>query len=331
MDISKIVKRIVDSGVEEKEAEKLVKGVISKLEENGRLEGMSEDYIVEIATIAASKKFVKVDGDEFTGVCIGYSELRDDNGYAKYLILKEYEKNKLDSINRGLVRLSDEVDKRGNKIPVAIDNRKYIDNAQTIENNNYGKDYPTKMVRQIFFVVESEIKIAKVNENFQIPTLGANYKIIGKLQGKYINYIGRMDIYELLSAGEMWDFITDVGGEFEEYVEIEDIDSSYKNKLMILTATVSRAGIGAKKGTPYIVFETAYMADGIVGFYPEPELVDAVSNSAEEGKEVVLLARLGLFGDGKPLFNVYGLFHDPVTDDSSSLITEIESMFGDIE
>ena len=91
------------------------------------------------------------------------------------------------------------------------------------------------------------------------------------------------------------------------------------------------AFLSLQKGKDYVVFESAYMMDGIVGFYAAEELIDAVSNSAEEGKEVVLLGRVGLFNDGKPLFNIYGLFHDPDTDDSSSMIADIETMFGDIE
>lgn len=331
MDISKIVNTIVESGVEEKEAEKLVKGVYSKLEEGGKLEGMSDDHIIEIINIAASKRFAKVDGDEFEGVCIGYSELNDDFGYTKWQIIQEYKKNKLDAINRGIVRLSDEIDAvTGEKIPIPIDTRQYVDKARTMENKNYGQDYPTKMIRQLYFVVDGALKTAKVNENFKVPTIGANYKVIGKLNGKYINYIGRMDIIEMLSAGEMWDFITDVGGEFDEFTEIEDITSDHKNKLVILTATVSRAGV-SKKGNDYVVFESAYMNDGIMGLYADKELVDAVSNSAEEGKEVVMFGRVKLFSDGGPFFSIYGLFHDPETDDSSSMINDIESMFGDME
>lgn len=330
VDISKVVKTIVESGVEEAKAEKIVKDIYNKLDESGKLEGMSDEHIVQIINIAASKRFAKVDGDEFNAVCIGYSGLNDDFGFAKYQIIQEYKKNKLDAINRGLVRLGDEVDTHGEKIPIPIDNRQYIDNARTIENNNYGKDYPTKMIRQVYFVVDGVLRIAKVNEKIPLPTIGANYKIIGKLNGKYINYIGRMDIEEILSAGEIWDFITDVGGEFDEFVEIEDLDDSYKNKLVILTATISRAGVSGK-GTHYVVFESAYMDDGIVGFYSEKELIDAVANSAEEGKEIVLLAKMKLFPDGKPYFEIYGLFHDPETDDTSSMIGEIESMFGDLE
>lgn len=330
MDISKIINKIVDSGVDEKDAEKQVKTVIDKLQESGKLEGMSEDYIVEIVGIAASKRYTKVDGDEFSAVCIGYSGLDDDNGYQKWLILQEYARDKMNAITRGLVRLGDEVDANGDKIPIPIDNRHYVDKAETIENKNYGKDYPTKMVRQIFLVVDGALKIAKVNEKMPVPTIGANYKIIGKINGKFINYIGRMEIEEILSASEVWDFITDVGGDFDIFTEIEDIGTEHKNKTVILTATISRAGVSAK-GKDYVVFESAYMMDGIVGFYAADELIDAVSNSAEEGKEVVLLGRVGLFNDGKPLFNIYGLFHDPDTDDSSSMIADIETMFGDLE
>ena len=329
MDISKIVNKIVASGVEEADAEKQVKNVIAKLEESGKIEGLSEARIVEIVTIAASKRFVKVTGDEFIGVCVGYSGMEDDNGYAKWLILQDYNNDKMNAVTRGIVTMSDDVDSEGNKTPIPMDTRKYLDNARTKINPNYGEPYPTKLIRKVLFVIDGQLYTAKFN-NDKIPTIGASYKLICKINGKYMNYVERMDIDEILSASEMWDFITDVGGEFDEFREIEDIDYTDKNKIVIMTATISRAGC-SNKGCNYVVFESAFMGDGIVGFYAEPRLVEAVSNSAEEGKVVVLLAKVGLSKDGMPLFNIYGMFHDPDTDNSSSIISDIESMFGDME
>ena len=163
---------------------------------------MSDEHIVQIINIAASKRFAKVDGDEFNAVCIGYSGLNDDFGFAKYQIIQEYKKNKLDA------DLS---------LYAQTGKGKLTSNNTTVNAYNVGVNINYAVTNEVkaglgyeYLSGKDQTDTENIIKSFN-PIFGTNHAFNGFMDyfyvGNHKNTVGLQDVYLKLNyAPNKWNF-----------------------------------------------------------------------------------------------------------------------------
>ena len=172
VDMKKLTKKLTDVGWDQKKADGKVAQLVKKAKELAP--GEKDETIQSAVGMAIDRLLATAAAEKYVGVCLAVSDKTDRNAFAKRNALKAYEQNPVVAVQEKMVEVKD-----GKVIP--LDNRKYVDAAQTMENREYGKPLREILQREGVFLVGGEI--TRVFGNYD-AVIGMEYEIYGKKSPK---------------------------------------------------------------------------------------------------------------------------------------------------
>jgi len=172
VDTKKLVKKLVDAGWEQKKADGKVAQLVKKAKEIAPGE---KDATIESAVgMAIDRVLAARAAEKYVGVCLALSDKTDRNDFQRRNALKAYEQNPVVAVQEKFVEVVD------GKV-VALDNRKFVDAAQTMENREYGKPLKAVMQREGVFLIAGEVTRVFGDYDAQV---GMEYEVYGKKSPK---------------------------------------------------------------------------------------------------------------------------------------------------
>lgn len=194
----------------------------------------AEDDTIEKMVRRRIQKVVSAPkSDKYEGVCVAASERTDANEISKKVALKVYRNDPMMAVQDGYVKIV------GEEI-IPLDNRKFIDRAQTMKNRNYGKPLPTKMQREVVFITEKNgDKVLTRAFGDVNPEVGKVYEIYGKMTGGGNITISKMPgIRPIGDVEDLWGQLFDTASESTMAVGIEDLAEVSKNQFVLICGIV---------------------------------------------------------------------------------------------
>jgi len=181
IDASIYIKRVVDAGIDEKTATERVNKLIATVNEvmaNESIEARNNVISIKIREMVHVAK-----ADKFVITVVSAGPRRDSNDYKRNIAYRTYDEDPETALAQGLVRIVSEQTKdahkaRDGKYIVALDNRKYWDEAGTKQNYGYGKPLKVRMSREVICIYNN--LLLKAYGDIDVES-GYEYEVIGRV------------------------------------------------------------------------------------------------------------------------------------------------------
>lgn len=280
----------------------------------------------QLTTMSAGTK-------KFRVICIAQSDRIDRNDYQRKKALETYEEDPKYALDEGLVELKD-------GIPVALNTRRYLDNAQTMENRQFGKPLRQEFKREFLLVVEYQDEDSMDTYPVLVRAFGDATLKIGYECMVFGTWKGPGNIMNLRSSPNavirhpvenLWDLLTDLVIGDDLYHLLEDIDT-IEPKTNIVTKGFVRMITQTSNGAMIILDDPDSDNGSIAGFSNSDEITTLLldSGDVQTDDEVFVYGRFdkGEDAEGNARYNIsiIGLVKNPsgeaVDDDIMSQIDD---------
>jgi hypothetical protein len=322
MDKNEMIEGLIAAGFTKEKATKKVEETVEYFTK--KLAG-SESTTIENAIAMGYKKILNIaNASKVRAVVIGSTNLIDKNGWLKRRAEKAYETDASRAVAEGLVAVDDE------GTITYIDNREFLDGAQTIPNRNFGKPIAKQEQREIVLVTNRGVEKAFANVDVEI---GREYDFYGsQAEGKNVVYVNRKPkptFVRTLRPVEFWEGINDVMGTVEEAVPLCDVFDKENYEFVITKGMIHGKYVNdfGSRISKSILLRSDECPDGIFCSVSS-DVVDAVFDEVDEGYEVIVVGNFNKYtkkdGTDGCGINMTGLVYNP---DSS----QIADALGDFE
>lgn len=289
IDATIYVKQLVEAGMDEAEAKtkvtNLLNAVDSVVSESDSMETKRSVINIEFRKILAATKSEKY---KVTIVAVG--PRGDDNSYTRNNAYKIYDEDRETALAQGLVKEVNEKYKDAHKAKnemfvIALDNRRFLDKAGTIENKfGYGKPLPKRMSRTIIGIVDGVMVRVKGDINVEA---GACYEIFGKANDNDMLYAAKEPVPRLvkkLSEAEMYDLVNDSASKSDIAMEAEEVFETDKRG-MILVKGIVQSALPTNGG------KTRMVLSGGLSVFPNDDATDKIMAESMIGGEVIIAGK----------------------------------------
>lgn len=319
------IKMLTDVGMSTKEAEMKVDKMVTAINramKDDTEEAKQSILDVKIKELARLMESV----DRIPGVCIAAGEMGDRNGYDKYKANVAYKAGPQQAVAEGIVDVIDGE-------PVALDTRKFMDNAGTMPNKRFGKPLPIQNQRECLFIVEDKIVRAFGEIS---PEIGNDYVIFGKLNSGFINAkkIPAPMLKRELDEDELWELVDDIAGKQPNAITVEEVLESPVKKPYIVRGNVQYVGETSSGGYMLVLVDEGGDSDGLVCFV-NSELADKYigDKNIGAGNEVVVFGKTSVSkrdGEESIICAITGVIKNPASDKVSDVMSNLDHiMFED--
>lgn len=324
VDLSKLIKTMVDAGFPEDEALARVTKIYDKATE--LMAGQDESAIMAVVTVKVNEVArVAKDIDKYPAIIIGTSDRRDSNDYNKRLALEAYKDNPQEAIQSGKVAIIEGE-------PVPLDDREYLDRAGKMKNNNYGKPLPVRMQREIIAILkddEGKDHVTRCFGDYNVD-IGQVGTMFGTLKNGNFSMKGPgFMATETMDLGELYGILDEAAPEDPKGVSILDVEDTPKNSLIVTKGFVQLAK-ETSNGSMMLILrdEDFVLADGIVAFC-NSEVANSAAESAEVNQEVIVVGRVGesnVDGIKKKNLSLFGVVINPSTSGDAELMKQLDGV-----
>lgn len=305
MDEKKYVDLLIAAGKNKKEATEFVKKVITAIQAampNASTETQDAVVMLKLDDILHGSN-----GDPFTGICIGMSDIEDSSRYLKDKAIEAFKADSNQAIMKGQVKMDD------NGKPIPLDTREYLDKAQTKKNNNFGKPLPTQLRRQMVFIVDGKIIRAFGKED---PEIGKAYDFKATVSESGFFSIAKDSLKESatqLSAADLWGAVYSASGQSEFVTALCDVKSADKNSFIVTKGYVKHIA-ETSNGGAMIVLIDGDCEEGVVGFSGSSETKELILHGTTMGEEVISIGRVTRQKDDRFNISTLGIIINPASD-----------------
>ncbi len=324
VNVKELVELLVESGKFDKAtATKKVKAAVAAVTK--ALPGAEDETIEKLVRRKIQKAVTVPASDKFEGICVAYSEKQDANRFSKDKALKLYEDDPMRAVQDGFVKV------QGEKV-IPLDNRRYIDNAQTMENRMYGKPLPTRMQREVFFIIDKDGENVLTRAYGDVdPEVGGKYEIYGRMTGAgNITIAKGAGIRPNGKVDDFWECVYETASASEFAVGIEDIADIAKNRLAIINGVVRYSG-ETRNGAMLIVGEDDSEAS-IAAFAFAGVTADTMM-CCEPETEVIVIGRVletedrDNPGEMRKAISAIGVIPNPMSMKAVDALRDIDELF----
>jgi hypothetical protein len=300
------------------------------------------------STLKASvNKLLRSHIEQMEGVCVGYDVKQDSNSFAKRKAYEVYEQDPVRAaqdkfvvtdVDGKVVFEKDEKgnlkrDNKGNTVPLAADNREFIDpDTKKMKNAKWGKALGEVIQRTAWFImdVNEKRKFVRAFGNFDVK-LGYQYTLYGSMSktGNITIPVTGPGVKagKLLDDVDYWKVFNDTAQNDDLAVPLGESVDILKNKPIVtkgFVTTVRQAGTRMM-----IVINDDSMPEGMVCFVAD-EGLNEEAEALSAGNEIVLIGRIGESvdkTDGKIRRNIttFGFASNPESDKIASAVRELDS------
>lgn len=295
---------------------------------------------------AAISSLIKSKIEQIEGTCVGFGPKQDSNSFAKRKAYEVYNQDPqraaqdkfvvTDKDGKVVFEKDDKGnlkrDDKGNAIPMAADNREFIDpDTKKMKNSRWGKALGEVIQRDAYFIVNvnGKNKFVRAFGDFDVK-MGYKYTIYGSLSAKgYItvpkNGPGVKD-GKLLDDVVYWNLFNGTAQDDDLAVPLGESVDVLKNKPIVtkgFVTTVRQAG-----SRMMVVINDDSMPEGMVCFVAD-EALNEEAETLSAGNEIVLIGRIGESvdkTDGKIRRNItmMGFASNPESDKIASAVRELD-------
>ncbi len=276
----------------------------------------------------------------FEIICLAMGERVDRNDYTRKKAMEAYEQDPSAAIAEGLIGIKDGK-------PVALDNRKYVDNAQTKDNRNYGKPLRSQFKRE-FYVLTRDLDDdgKQTGDEVIVRAFGDAELVEGHEAVVFGTWNGGDAIMNVRGSpapivrGEvpdLWDKVMAIGesGNNDFFVDLGEPDE-IEPKSNIIGRGYVKAISEISTGAMLIIEDTDGLSDGMAVFCNSDKLTEDALSSGELQKEddIIIMGRFdsGTDNDGNVRYNInaIGYIKNPnAADVDTSVMDQINSeIFG---
>lgn len=225
IDASIYVKQLTDAGIDKQTATSTVNSLIESVNEVMKDDSIEAKQVVigirlrELIAASRSNKYV------MTVVAVG--PRKDSNDYKRNLAIRTYNQDPMTALSQGMVKIVNErtagaIKANDGKYIVALDTRKFWDEAGTKPNNGFGKPLKVSISREILGIAEDG-SLVKAYGDVDLE-VGYQYELLGRVNEKtgalYINTEVKpkklkavADLYDALyNAAKNSEIATDIDG-----------------------------------------------------------------------------------------------------------------------
>ena len=305
-----------------------------------------DQAFVDATIKAALAKLLKSKIEQIPdALCVGFSRKQDSNSFSKRKAKEIYAQNPQKAVQDKYVVVDDankvvfEVDPKTKErildpvtkepIPVAADNREFVDQAGKMKNSRWGKALGEKIQRDAYFIVGG--KFVRAFGNFDVK-MGYMYTIYGSMSAK--GYITVPEQGPGVRGGVMlddvayWDAVNKVAQADDLAVSLGDTKDVLKNKPLVtkgFVTTVRQAGTRVM-----VVLNDDTMPEGMVCFTDD----EAMNKEAEllgSGNEIIVIGRMSENEDKvthelRRSISMLGFASNPESDKIASAVRGLDSV-----
>jgi hypothetical protein len=282
------VDMLVAAGIAVADATDKVAKITEFLKAKGYDEGtINKELHIAVVRLAA----VKQNSTEVIGTVVGFTELRDSNDYNKKVALDAYKQAADEAIAAGKVAIV------AGKA-VALDDRRYIDSANTMENPNYGKPLGTIMQRTILIMTEDNL-LQSAWGNCSVE-IGTKYKFLGSMSKKMnLSLTSQVPPIALgkVEPKALFDQVKAYAASAQEAFSLGDaLKQPVKPATFVLVQGYIADAGESRNGGAHITLMGDDVQQGIKVFFRAPEMTDYVTNTPR-GADVLVFGKVGLIQD----------------------------------
>lgn len=317
MDAKKYIAQLVEAGKDKKEAETFVNAVIAKIKEvmpDATPETQESVFLLKLDDILHGSS-----GDPFVGICIGMDKLEDSNRYQKDQALEAFKKDSNAAVMKGFIKVGED------GTPIPLDSKQFLDKAETKKNNNFGKPLPTRISRQMAFIVDGRVIRAFGKET---PEIGKAYDFKASVtQSGYYTIVkdSMKPCATQPNATDLWDVVYSAAGQSDMVTALCDIKNANKNTFVITKGLVKHTA-ETTNGGAMIVLIDGDCEEGVVGFSASDEATGEILHEIVKGQEVISFGRVAHMKDGRVNLVTFGCIPNPA---SSGISAGLDAL-GDI-
>lgn len=317
MDEKKYIDLLVSAGKDKKEATEFVKKVIAVIKE--KMPNAAPETQEAVLMLKLDDILHGTGGESFTGLCVGCDKLEDSFRFDKQKAEEAFKQDSNQAIMKGLAKMGDDGK------PIWLDARQFLDKKETKKNNNFGKPLPTRMQRQMVFVVEG--KIVRVFGNAS-PEIGKAYDFKANVSESGYFSMSKDSLKmtpEQPSPEVVWDAVYRAAGSSDAVIALCDIKNAPKNTFVVTKGYV-KSTTETQNGGAMIVLKDGDCDEGVVGFSASDEACAVINHEIVKGQEVISIGRVAIMKDNRYNIVTMGVIPNPA---SSDITTGLDAL-GDL-
>lgn len=282
VDVTIYVKPLVDAGMTEAEAKDRVQKLVDKV--NEVMAGESVEARNNIIGVKIKELIAVSKSEKYTMVVVAAAPKKDSNGYKRNTALKTYNDDRETALSQGLAKVVKEGTNGAMKAAdgtwiVAIDNKKFWDEAGTKKNFGYGKPFPVRMSREIIGIANGSI--VKAYGDVDVKA-GGEYELLGKINeasgALYISNAVKPKLLKTLNSNDLYGMVLDAAKSYDKAMDLESaLETDEKGTILVsgytLNVAVSSNGkhrmtLNGGMGAEMMVFPTDDAAEKAISEVP---------------------------------------------------------------
>lgn len=280
VDATIYVKALTDAGMSDADAKERIQKLIDKV--NEVMAGESIEARNNIIGIKVKELISASRSEKYTMTVVAVGQRKDSNDYKRNVAYKLFDDDPETALAQGQVKFVKEGASGAHKAKdgrfiIAIDNRKFWDEAGTKKNFGFGKPIPVRMSREIIGIAGNDIVKAYGDVDVKI---GCEYEFMGKLNetsgALYINSEIKpkplkqvTDLYGLLyEAAKKSEYAMDVDGALETDIKGTIFVQGYVLQVAPMSNGKHKVVLNSGYGTEITVFPTDDDSEKIMAAVP---------------------------------------------------------------
>lgn len=238
VDMSIYVKALTDAGVAEADAKERISKLVTKV--NEVMAGESVEARNNIINIKVKELVAVSKSEKYTMTVIASGPKKDSNGYKRSTALKTYNEDAETALVQGMAKIVKEgtanaMKAEDGKYVLAIDNKKFWDEAGTKKNFGYNKPYPVRMSREIIGIANNSI--VKAYGDVDVNA-GGEYEILGKINetsgALYINNAVKPKLLKTHTAGDLYNAVLEAAKSYDKAMDIDGaLETDEKGTILV--------------------------------------------------------------------------------------------------
>ena len=317
LDAAKYVAFLTAAEMEKDKATQMVDRIIKMINQlMPRAEADEKDHMIMIKLREATRAG---ESEKFRGLVIALDELKDQNGYLKYIARESYKKDKGRAIAEGLIV------KEGDKL-VEMDTRKFMDAGKTKPNKNYGKKLPTVMRRESFLIIDGALIRAFGNFEAEVGRIYDFYGFMNEKSILNVNSTPAPKLIDTLNDRDLWEQASKVLGESEMAMDLSSVLECDKNTHVVTRGTLQH--VTETSGGNVMCFVADDDVPKGMACFASCDSVGQEISGLGKGSEVILIGRVmknkGPDGEDRSAISVTGILQDPTTTGRSEVLAQLD-------
>ncbi len=296
MDQQKYVDELIASKYEEAEAKQIVEKLFLGID---KLMVNESDDAKELVASMKIREYISLQNTEKHEVLVlGVDDMKDANGYNKYLAREAYKANKTRALKEGIVRLATPEDLAnipklvediaGDKV-VILDSKKFLDDKKTMKNRKFGKPIETFERREA--IVFFDGKIVRAFGKFDVK-VGYVYYMFGAVNEKgffNVNETPAPRMLEAVDDSKLWEAAYSALTSADNAFRLASVTEMDKGKTVLTKGYIKYVGSAGEDGKMIVISDDG-VDDGVVGFSACVDVASDMENLSI-GMEAIIVGR----------------------------------------